>query len=112
MTIEVRERGTITVVAFAGKMTIGQGELMLRERFRELLEAGRRRFVFDLLAVPFLDTAAIAEILACRKRALDREGVIKLALQGKVHQIFTLYQLNRIFEVHDDVEGALASFAA
>lgn len=112
MNIELRERGTITVVAFSGKMTIGEGDLRLRESFRELIELGRRRFVFDLLEVPFLDTAAIAEILACRKRALDREGVIKLVLRGKAHQLFMLYELNRIFEIYDDVEGALASYAA
>jgi anti-sigma B factor antagonist len=112
MTIDVRERGTITVVAFTGKMTIGDGDLLLRESFRGLIELGRRRFIFDLIEVPFLDTSAIGEILACRKRALDREGVVKLVLRGKAHQLFRLYELQRIFEIHGDLESALASFAA
>jgi anti-sigma B factor antagonist len=110
MKIDVRERGKITIVAMSGKMTLGDGDVMLQRSFRGLLEEGRTHFIFEMTAVPFLDTAAIAEIIACRKRALDRKGVIKLVLRGKAHDLFTLYELHRIFGIYEEVESALASF--
>ena len=105
MNIDVRDKGKFTIVALSGKMTIGDGDVLLRDRFKALLEEGRRQFIFDMLGVPYLDTAA------CRKRALDREGLIKLVLEGKTHDLFTMYELDRIFDLYDDVEAALASFA-
>ena len=112
MNIDVREKGKFTIVAMSGKMTIGDGDVLLGDRFKALLEEGHQCFIFDMLGVPFLDTAGIAEVIACRKRALDREAVIKLVLRGKTHDLFTMYELDRIFDLYEDVEDALASYAA
>ena len=63
-----------------------------------------------MLDGPWLDSSAIGEVVASYKRGRDREGVLKLALLGKAHDLFTFYELGKIIELYDTVEDALSSF--
>jgi len=60
--------------------------------------------------VPWLDSSGIGEVYACYKRARDLDGVVKLVLQGKSLSLFTLTELNRVFEIFDTRKAALDSF--
>lgn len=85
---------------------------LLRDRFKERLGAGERRFVFDMTEVPCLDSAGVGELVACVKRACERGGTIKLvaAVESKTRQILTLTGLDRVFELFDTEREAVASF--
>jgi anti-sigma B factor antagonist len=112
MRIESRKKGTIVILDMAGKMVIGVGDILLRQEMKKHLEAGERSFVFNMLEVPFLDSCSIGEVVACHKRVRDKDGVIKLVLNERLHNLFTMYELMRVFPIFEDLEGALASFAA
>ena len=110
MTIEVRKKGTVSIVDVTGKMSFGEGDSALRDRVKELLEAGETLFLLNLLGVPHMDSASIGEVVACHKRVLEKGGAIKLAIQGKVHETFNMARLYRVFDIFPDVESALADF--
>ncbi len=111
MKIEVRKKGNINIVEMAGKMIIGEGDVVVRDTIRELLDKGERLFVFDMLEVTWLDSGSVGEVVACRKRVVDKGGDIKLVLRGKAHDVFTTFSLHKVFQITDDLESALASFA-
>ena len=69
-----------------------------------------RIFVLDMVQVPWLDSASIGEIVACYKRIRERQGQMKVAIVGKAHTVVAISGLDRVFELYDDVEAALASF--
>ncbi len=110
MDVKVRTAGTITIVTFNGKVTIDHTGKMLA-RFEELLAEGHRLFIFDMLGVPWLDSAAIGQTIGCYRRAKELGGVVKLVLKDKAHDLFTYMELHRVFEIYKSVEEALASFA-
>ncbi len=83
---------------------------MLRDEVRGLLEAGETLFILDMLEVPFMDSASIGEVVACSKRAGERSGLIKLVVKDRVHNLFTMTRLDKVFEIFGSVEDALAGF--
>jgi anti-anti-sigma factor len=111
MKIEVRKKGKICILDLSGKITFGPATEMLDERFMALLDSGERFFVFNMTGVPWLDSGGIGHVVQCHKRVRDRNGVIKLVLKGKSHDLFTMYELHKVFEIFEDLEEALASFA-
>ena len=112
MKIDVRKKGNISIVSMAGRMVIGEGDVLLRDTMRELVERGDRLFVFDMEEVNWLDSGSVGEVVACRKRVVQLSGDVKLVLQGRAHDVFTTFSLNKVFEIVPDVETALASFAS
>ena len=111
MSVEVRKVGKIAIFDFDGTLTLGKGCEELRAKFKAALEGGDQRFVFNMLKVPFLDSSGVGEVIACHKRARDKDGLIKLALKGKSHELFVFWELHKLFTIYDDVESALAGFA-
>jgi anti-sigma B factor antagonist len=112
VTIEIRKKDDVCILDFSGNMTIGAGDRELRETFKDQLDEGARRFLFNLTKVRFMDSAGIGETVACSKRALERDGVIKIVVlpKGKPEEVLKIAWLDRVFELYHDEAAALASF--
>jgi anti-sigma B factor antagonist len=111
MKTKVRQIGKVSLVDLAGKITIGAGDVQLREAVVELLEGGNRNILLNLERVSYMDSAGIGELVACYKRAKEREGIVKLVNPtGKVYDLLQLTKLEEIFDVFKDEKEALVSF--
>jgi anti-anti-sigma factor len=112
--IDIRREGAITVFVLQGALSIGESDLKLRDRFRECIEAGDRRFVFDMCDVSYIDSGGLGETTACSMRARERGGEVRIAVArgGKVEQILHITQLDRAFRVYHDVREAVASYSS
>jgi anti-anti-sigma factor len=112
MAVEFRKIGNVSVLGFRGRLTKNSGDLAMRERFVSLLDAGERKFIFDFRDVPYLDSAALGETVACFKRAREKSGLVKLVLVpgGRPFELFRMTSLDRAFEIYPDEPHALASF--
>ena len=75
MNVEYRKHGRINIVEIAGKLIIGDGDVQLRAKLQEMLDAGERHFLFDLTEVSYMDSAGLGTVVACVKRANERSGV-------------------------------------
>jgi len=111
MKLNTRKEGKICILEFSGNVSIGAGTQTMRRTFRSGLEEGGRLFIFNMLEVPWLDSSAIGEIVACHKRAIEARATVKLVMIGRAHDIFTNLELQRVLEIHENMESALASFA-
>lgn len=110
MDIEVRKRGKVAILHMRGKLDMGQGDVVLRNTFKELLDQGERRFVLDMKEVSWMDSAGLGELIACNKRARERGGLIRLVLSPKAQEILTISRVIVVFDTYEDVESAIASF--
>ena len=111
MSTEIRKKGVITILEVEGKLVLGKTSQQFTVKFMEALDAGDRLFVLDMVNVPFVDSSGVGEVIRCHKRAKEKQGTIRLALKGKSHELFVFWELNKLFQIFDDVESALASFA-
>jgi len=111
MKVTVRQIGKVSVIDLSGKITIGEGDIVLREKVTELLDGGQSRILLNLEKVKYVDSAGIGEIVACYKRARDRGGIVKLLNpSGKVHDLLQLTRLEEVFDTFNDEKEALVSF--
>lgn len=111
MKANVRQVGEVTVVDLNGKITIGEGDVVLREAVEGVLKEDRKKILLNLAKISYMDSAGIGELVACYKRAREKGGELKLLNpSGKVFDLLQLTKLEEIFETHRDEGQAVKSF--
>ena len=111
MKVNVRSEGDVSVVDLSGKITIGEGDVVLRETVETLLKEGRSKIVLNLARISYMDSAGIGELVACYKRSREKGGQLKLLNpSGKVYDLLQLTKLEEIFETFKDEGAAIQSF--
>jgi anti-sigma B factor antagonist len=111
MKVTVRTIGNVSVVDLVGRITIGQGDVIMRDEVQSLLDSGQRQLLLNLEKVSYMDSAGIGELVACYKRAREKDGTVKLLNpSGKVYDLLQLTKLEEIFDTYKDESEALVSF--
>jgi len=111
MKSQVRDRGDVRIVELSGKITIGSGDVKIRELIDESLAAGKKSIVLDLAGVSTIDSSGIGEMVACYTTVTKKGGHLKLLrLSPKINDILQVTQLITVFEVFDDEAEAVRSF--
>jgi len=106
-----RDVGDIAVVDFSGKITLGEGSAVLRKTIRDLIDQGRRKILFDLSDVDYIDSSGIGEMVAAYTAVRSANGELKLLhLTRRVHDILQITRLFTVFDVQTDEDAALRSF--
>jgi len=109
----VRKVNGVTVVDLAGRITIGEGNLKLRETVNDLLGKGRNRILLNLSQVEYVDSAGVGELVRSFTTIRKNGGQMKLAnTNRKVQDLLEATHLHRVFEIHKDETSALRSFGA
>ena len=111
MKTTVRKVGQVSVVDLSGKITIGEGDVVLRDKVLELLDGGHSKILLSLEKVSYMDSAGIGELVACFKKAREKGGTVKLLRpSGKVEDLLQLTKLWEVFEIFDEEKQAVESF--
>jgi anti-sigma B factor antagonist len=111
MKIDVRNVSGVTIIEPRGKITIGVGDILLRDAVLEALEAGSRNILLNLQEVSTIDSSGIGELVSAYTTVTNRGGKLKLLhLPSKVQDILQITQLVTVFDVFDDEDEAIASF--
>ena len=68
-------------------------------------------FVFDCTELDFVDSSGLGAIVSCLRRALEKNGDLKLAgLNQKVSMVFDITKARKLFSIFPDMQEALKSF--
>ena len=111
MRIDTKQHGDVTVVSAHGRITIGQGDVALREAIESAVAADRKKILLDLDGVKRIDSSGIAEVVAAKMTVENADGVIKLAnIPMKIQSVLGLTHVVNLFDVYESQEEALASF--
>ena len=78
MEIEERTQGEVTTLYLKGKMVVGKGDEMLREKVESLIDEGRVHIILDMAGVPDIDSACLGELLHCHIIVSRTGGQLKL----------------------------------
>ena len=111
MKITTRQNGGVTILEPQGKITIGAGDVELRDAVLAQLEAGNTHLLMDMSGVSTMDSSGIGELVAAYTSVNNRGGKLKLLnLPPKITDILQITQLITVFEVFDDEAEAVASY--
>jgi len=112
MRIKSRQEQNVTVIELSGKITIGVGDVAVRDAVQTALASGEQNILLDMSGVSTIDSAGVGELVSSYTTVTNRGGSLKLVnLPSKVSDILQITQLITVFEIHDSVEEALESFS-
>ena len=111
MKIEERAVGGVTILDLQGKMLIGEGDELLREKINNLVENGTQKIVLNLAEVPYVDSAGLGEIVRCYTTGSRKSGKLKLLhLTKRIQDLLSITKLLTVFDTFDTEEEAVKSF--
>lgn len=111
MEVMSRHREGVTILEPRGKITIGVGDIALRNAIHEALDAGATKILIDMKGVGRIDSSGIAEMVAAHGTVTNRGGELKLtSLPKKVKRLLDVTQIVGILSVFDNEDEAVASF--
>ncbi|HEX4663774.1 MAG TPA: STAS domain-containing protein [Terriglobales bacterium] len=102
----------VTIMDLSGRITLGEGSVVLRDQIRELLGKGEKKILLNLGDVTYIDSSGIGELVSAFTTVRNQGGELKLLnLTKKVHDLLQITKLYTVFDVKDDEASAVKAFA-
>jgi anti-sigma B factor antagonist len=113
MHIDERKVGDITILDLKGKMTLGEGDEMLRNKINAVAGAGGKKIILNLGDVPYIDSAGLGEVVRTYTTVSRQGGSLKLLnLTKRIQDLLAITKLLTVFETYDSENEAIKSFGA
>ena len=113
MQIEERNVGDVVVLDLKGKITLGEGDELLKDKVNSLVNQGHRKIMLNLADVPYVDSAGLGEIVRTYTTVSRQGGSLKLLnLTKRITDLLAITKLLTVFETFDTESEAVRSFSA
>jgi anti-anti-sigma factor len=112
MDVNKRQVGDVTILDLKGKITIGAGDVQLRNAVQEVMNGGATKVLINMAGVSTIDSSGIGELVSAYTTATNRGAKLKLInLPAKVSDILTITQLITVFDVYDSETEGIKAFS-
>jgi anti-anti-sigma factor len=107
--IEVRFEDEVAIMSLTGKFLAGGDGPFLRQKVKDLIEAGAKNMVIDFLGVPYIDSTGLGFLAGSRVTAQNSGVTMVLAnVNDHVMRILDSVRLSQFFVIAGDEKSALA----
>lgn len=80
-----------------------------KEQMAELIASGHTKIILDLSRVEFIDSSGLGAIVSSLKRMGGRGDLVVCGLQDTILTMFRLTRMDRVFQIFDDEQQAVAA---
>ncbi|MCU1271830.1 MAG: anti sigma b factor antagonist RsbV [Acidobacteriaceae bacterium] len=109
--VSTRQVDGVSIVDCSGRITLGEGSVVLRDTVKDLLGKGQKKILLNLGDVNYIDSSGIGELVSAYTTAKNQGGELKLLkLTKKVHDLLQITKLYTVFDVKDDETAAVKAF--
>lgn len=110
MQTSLRRIGDVAVVDISGRITLGEGNVMLREIVRELADKGNKKIVLNLGEVQYVDSSGIGELVKTHTTVRNQGGQLRLVnLNKRISDLLEMTRLSAVFDIDKDEASAVMS---
>ena len=111
MEISERNVGRLTVLDLSGRITLGEGDVLLKDKLYSLLNQGRKDVLLNLAKEQYVDSAGLGAIVAAYTTMTRDGGSLKLSnVTKKLQDLLAITKLLTVFETFDSEDEALRSY--
>ena len=111
MQIAERESGRVTILDLAGKVTLGDGDTLLKDKLHSLLHQGKKDVLLNLGQVSYVDSAGLGAIVSAYTTMTREGGNLKLSnVTKKLQDLLSITKLLTVFETFDNEDEAIRSY--
>jgi len=113
MQATTRQVADVAIVDVSGRITVGEGNVMLRDLVRQLIDAGHRKIALNLHEVGYVDSSGMGELVKAYTTVRNQGGQLRLVNPSKrVNDLLQMTKLSAVFTIEADEASAIQSFAA
>ena len=113
MQIEERAVGDVVVLDLKGKITLGEGDELLKDKVNSLVNQGHKKIVLNLADVPYIDSAGLGEVVRTYTTVSRQGGSLKLLnLTKRITDLLSITKLLTVFDTFEAEDEAVRSFSA
>jgi len=113
MQIDERTIGDVLVLDVNGRITLGEGDEILKDKVNSLLNQGKKKIVLNLAEVPYVDSAGLGAIVRTYTTVSRQGGNLKLLnLTKRITDLLAITKLLTVFETFESEADAVQSFSA
>jgi len=103
----------VTILDLSGRIVLGEDTMMLRNTIRDLIANRQKLILLNFGDVPYIDSSGIGELVTAFTTVRKQGGELKLLnLTRKVHDVLQITKLYSVFDVKDNEDAAIQSFAS
>jgi len=111
MQTATRQIGDVAILDVSGRITLGEGNIMLREIVRELVDKGNNKILLNLHDVGYVDSSGVGELVKTYATVRNQGGQLKLLNPSKrVSDLLRTTRLASVFDIQADEASAIQSF--
>ena len=111
MKTSTRQIDGVSILDCSGRITLGEGSVVLRDVVRDLLAKGQKKILLNLGDVSYIDSSGIGELVSAFTTVRNQGGELKLLnLTKKVNDLLQITKLYTVFDVKDDEAAAVKGF--
>jgi anti-sigma B factor antagonist len=111
MQIAERETGSVTVLDLTGKITMGQGDTLLKDKLHSLLHQNKKNVLLNLGEVQYVDSAGLGALVSAYTTVTREGGNLKLLhVTKKLQDLLSITKLLTVFETFDSEDEAVRSY--
>jgi anti-sigma B factor antagonist len=111
MKIDHELKDDVVLFRLGGKLMGGSDATMFHGYLHEYVDSGKRKVVVDLGRVEWMNSVGLGMLIAALSTIKRAEGSLRLCnITDSIESLLTITMLMSVFQVHDSVEEAIASF--
>ena len=108
LVLKPRRLDDVVILDLSGRITMGEGTLILRDQIQKLLNAGDRKFLLNLEDVNYIDSSGLGELVTSFTTVRNQGGLLKLLnLTRRVQDLLQITKLLTVFETFNSEAEAL-----
>jgi anti-sigma B factor antagonist len=112
LSVNTRKVQDSVVVDMSGKLTAGEGVLLLRNTVQRFAEDGSRKFLLNLGSVSFIDSAGLGGLMTTYTTLRNKGGDVKLLnLTKQAKDLLQMTKLFTVFDTFDDEAKAVQALS-
>jgi anti-sigma B factor antagonist len=113
MTIQLRVVGSVAILDLNGRLVMGDGDSLLKDRVHSLVFEGQKDIVLNLANLDYVDSTGLGALVATSVTARNSGGQVKLLnVTRRLKDLLSITKLLMVFDSFDSEPDALRSFAA
>lgn len=109
--IQQRTKEGIVILDLKGRLIVGEPVAGLREKIRELSEAGENNIILNLQQVDYIDSTGLGGLVIGYTTLKKAGGSLRILNVSKRNiELLVLTKLTTVFEIFDDEQDSVNSY--
>ncbi len=111
--LRVTELDGVTRIEFVDRNILDEANIQqIGEEISQIVDSQPQpKLLISFDNVDHLSSAALGTLITINNKVRGKDGQLRLAnIDPQIYEVFVITKLNKLFQIHEDSEQALASF--